>query len=300
MKLRLWKLSPRSPRRWHMGLLSLAVIFLLGDVMYSPGLPVPNGKATTLAHQLDPIVCDADLVRSGDPLQSHYFYSKRYGWFDKSHFYTGNPAKLIDDVRRVSDRGGGIIRVRQEIHGGVTGYTARYAVAADIPEAKLLGVALGIYYDWSHRFETWEGQPPQGFWGPFTAFALEDLPSHYVSFFASANDLPIAYVLACYLGGVERTEIEPPRLSWMVEKDLPAVEGIPVVQQIANRSFAPLIYTDEGWQNIPWPKHMRIASIGSSSGLWDFVEDSGWYLHGRLTSDSGVLGVLFSVYESIN
>ena len=43
-----------------------------------------------------------------------------------------------------------------------------------------------MYRDWSHKFETWEGSFPLGR-GDNTSYAIEDLPTHWIGFFATAK-----------------------------------------------------------------------------------------------------------------
>jgi hypothetical protein len=230
-----------------------------------------------------PVGCDLREYTVTSSPQTQYLYSPQYGWFDISHFFTGNPAQIIQDVQDVITSGSGIITVTQEIRDGITGYSARYLVSSEIPEEKVLGVAFGIYQDWSRRFEAWEARPPRGLFGPFTSFAIEDLPSHYVGFFAAAHNMEPLYVLACYLGGVEAVEITPPRLVY--PENLPGSmtpSGVPV-QQLVNKTFAPMVWGSGGWRNIPWPKSMHMDAISTSSKLWRFESEETWYFDHQLT-----------------
>ncbi|MEZ4835725.1 MAG: hypothetical protein R2873_27650 [Caldilineaceae bacterium] len=216
----------------------------------------------------DPALVECDereYVLTEQP-DTHYLYSERFGWFDASHFYTGNPAKIIEDVRSVARRGG-VIVIEQGVRDGLTGYRATYRIARNLPQRKVTSVALGIYLDWSRRFEEWEDQPPRAFFGPLTSFAVEDLPSHYIGFFASIHNVEPAYVLACYLGDVEAVEVSPPRLVY--PEDLAGTSyGAPLpVQHLTNKTFTPMVWGPGGWRNIPWPKSLRMEAIGSSSGF---------------------------------
>jgi hypothetical protein len=236
-----------------------------------------------VAVEEEPIACDVREYVVSNSAETQYFYSPHYGWFDASHFFTGNPAQIIQDVRDVGLKGGGVITITQAIRDGVTGYSTRYLVSSDIPEEKLLGVALGIYQDWSRRFEAWEARPPRGLFGPFTSFAIEDLPSHYIGFFATVHNVDPLYVLACYLGGVEAAESTPPRLVY--PENLPgsmAPSELPV-QHLVNKTFAPMVWGPGGWRNIPWPKTMRLDAISTSSKLWRFESEETWYFDHQLT-----------------
>jgi hypothetical protein len=234
--------------------------------------------------ELEPELVECDerefvVTRTPD---THYLYSERYGWFDVNHFHTGNPAKIIEDVRRAAKHGG-VITIEQGVRDGITGYRASYRIARNLPRAKVPGVALGIYYDWSRRFEEWEDQPPRAFFGPLTSFALEDLPSHYVGFFAALHNVEPAYVLACYMGGVEAVDTAPPRLVY--PENLPGHSGLnPLpVRQLINKTFAPMVWGPGGWRNTTWPKSMRMVAVGTSSELWHFVSEETWYFAPEIT-----------------
>jgi hypothetical protein len=256
-----------------MASLSATVSMVRGSL----ALPFPRDE------DMKTVACDlpADVV-STQP-GTHYLFSKTYGWFDTAHFFTGNPAKIIQDVKEATRQGGGTITITQDVRNGITGYTAHYRIAGNIPPAKRTDVALGIYLDWSHRFEAWQDAPPRGLFGPFTAFAIEDLPSHYVGFFATAHELDPAYVLACYLGGMETTTQAPPRL--VAPEHLPgSTSSVDVpIQHLTNKTFTPLIWQQGRWRNVPWPRSMRMEAISSSSGLWRFESDETWYLDKQLT-----------------
>lgn len=228
------------------------------------------------------VECDErEFVVSSQP-NTHYLYSDRYGWFDVHHFFTGNPAKIIEDVQRVARRGGYVV-IEQGVREGITGYRATYRIARDLPRSKVLGVALGIYQDWSRRFEQWEDQPPRAFFGPLTSFAIEDLPSHYIGFFSVVHNVDPAYVLACYLGGVKAVETAPPRLVYPEDMaGTSALDALPV-QHLTNKTFTPMVWGPGGWRNVPWPKSMRMQSIGASSGLWHFDADETWYFAPEIT-----------------
>jgi hypothetical protein len=225
-------------------------------------------------------ICSADPLWKGKARPKlppgRYLYSVAYGWFDARHFDSGNPDQVIADVRAAAARGGGIISLRQDVRGGLTGYTGHYLISGDVTEKEVIGVALGIYMDWSGRFEAWQGRPPRSIVGPLTAFSIEDLPSHYVGFFARATGMENAEVFACYLGEVEGTDITPPHLLFYNEAD-PATPTVPRVRHLVNTKFTPLVLTREGWRNVGWPNGMQLVPIDSSSGLWHFEQEETWY-----------------------
>jgi len=186
-----------------------------------------------------------------------YLYSEVYGWFDTSHLRTGRPGNVIADVRRAVAASGGPVPIKQLVRGGLT-YIGHYQVSSKATPKDAVGTALGMYMDWSMRFELWESTI--SIFGVNTAFAIEDLPSHYIGFYAAARGISPAEVFA-NLGFVEGTDQEPPRFT-----DWP-----PGNWEIKNFQFTPRVQDDEGnWQNIPWPDAMTITPIGSESGLWEF------------------------------
>lgn len=232
------------------------------------------GEATSSAG------CEADglPVTAAEAPPGRYLYSERYGWFDSQHFYSGDPAQVLEDVRAAASNGGGLISIRQSVREGITGHTSHYLVAGRLNEAEVVGVALGIYMDWSYRFEAWQGQLPRSLVGPLTAFSIEDLPTHYVGFFAAVRGLEINEVFDCYLGEVETTDEAPPHL--LLTDDLETgTLGVPV-KHLTNKKFTPIVPTDEGWQNISWPAGLQLAYIDSSSGLWAFEQEETWYFNG--------------------
>ncbi|MCB0206552.1 MAG: RHS repeat-associated core domain-containing protein [Anaerolineae bacterium] len=78
-----------------------------------------------------------------------------YGTLDSSHWNAGNPAQVIKDTRTAILAGGGQVTVR----GGVIGaeHSTSYLVSGDASIYDAKSIALGIYMDWSYKFEEWEG-----------------------------------------------------------------------------------------------------------------------------------------------
>lgn len=207
---------------------------------------------------------------------THYFFNKRYGWFDRSHFNTGSPGQVIADVRAAAANGGGMITIHQGVQDDITGFTAVYYISERVPEAQILATALGVYMDWSLRFESWQAHPPQGILGPLTPFAIEDLPSQYLGFFAQAHKMPIDAVFACYLGDVSASEEGPPDIilsGYPIEN-----EGQLEIVHLQNKSFSPMIETSAGWRHVNWPQEMLMTPATSHPNTWQFVSDTTWYL----------------------
>jgi hypothetical protein len=207
---------------------------------------------------------------------SRYLYSEMYGWFDTSHFAAGHPAELIAEIETAARNGGGIVSLSQQVREGLTGYTAHYLVSGDVRSADQVGVALGIYMDWSLRFEAWQGQMPRNLVGPFTPFSIEDLPTQYLGFVNATNELEIEALFACYLGGV--TEAEGPPHLQQADAAPDEMITLPRVVRLMNRGFQPLVLTEKGWQSVQWPEPLRLAPVASSSHLWVFESEETWYL----------------------
>lgn len=252
----------------------VSLIYYLGQEREVHAAPVALSPAL--------VRCDANglrmtlLPRLPD---SRYLYSKTYGWFDSKHFDTGNPAQVIADVEAAVDSGGGIVSIREGVSKGITGYTAHYLVSSDVTEAEALGVALGIYMDWSVRFEAWQGRLPRSLVGPLTSFSIEDLPTQYVGFFAAAAGLDRAEVFACYLGNVQATDTAPPHFLFVDRNDETDESMGPEFQYLTNTSFTPLVPTETGWKNIRWPRRLSILPIESTTGLWQFDSEETWYFN---------------------
>jgi RHS repeat-associated protein len=188
-----------------------------------------------------------------------YLYSEEYGWFDTKHLNTGRPGDIIAEVMEKIDEGGGQIRIQGSVQLNVT-YVGYYRISAEATPDDAIGIALGVYMDWSMKFELW--QSSLFVFGLDTAYAIEDLPSHYVAFYSEATGRPRAEVLV-NLGAVA-TGDEPPRAwSWVLHWD----NWI----EIKNFWFSPRVQDEVGnWCNVPWPDEMTMTPVDSDSGLWQF------------------------------
>lgn len=205
---------------------------------------------------------------------SRYYYSDSYGWFDRGHFDAGNPAKLIDDVATAVAHSGGTITITQSVRDGLTGYSATYQVTRYLTKEQTTAAAFGIYMDWSLRFEAWQGDPPRGIFGPFTPFAIEDLPTQYLGFIEDARHINRAVLFTCYLGDVQTADA-PPHL-WLHEPE--SSDPLPELERLTNKTFEPLILTEAGWEHVKWPEALHMDSLPSSSITWMFVSEDTWYL----------------------
>lgn len=213
---------------------------------------------------------------------SHYLFSERYGWFDTAHFETGQPGKVLRDVETAVKNGGGVITIRQGVRDNVTGYTAAYQLSGRLQKTDVVAAALGIYLDWSIRFEAWQAAPPRGLVGPLTPFAVEDLPSQYLGFVSQAKKLSLETLFACYLGPVAGLEDGPPDLILSSEPDHIGEWG--GIMRLQNKTFTPLVPTQAGWQRVDWPKPLRLQAMHSSPASWQFLSETTWYF-GKINAD---------------
>jgi len=195
----------------------------------------------------------------GDALRIVRQQHHRYGCIDKTHW--GNtPGNIISDIREVVDNGGGTLKPIPAEFMDSAYYEATYWVSGDIKEDEILGVALAVYMDWTDRFEGFEGEVFWGIPGLFTAFAIEDKPTHYLNFVAASKHMSIDEMLTS-LGISRGTDQDPPR---------------PFPWNVNNHSIHPMTPWLGGLIGGPWrfwPEEVRMNSIGSESGLWQFRSD---------------------------
>jgi hypothetical protein len=199
---------------------------------------------------------------------------------------TGDPGGIIAQVRTVISGSEESVTIRQRVQDGLATFVGSYSVSGAATEDQIIGIALGIYMDWSIRFEGWEGGLFFGFAELFsdTSFAIEDLPSHYIGFFAAANNISTAEVFEM-LGGVEGTNAAPPRRGFppvlLVSTPSPSFVYF-AENRIINREFTPLIVSGDGLTRVEWPSVLTISSIDYSSGLWAFQSEQTIYDFGSL------------------
>ncbi len=215
------------------------------------------------------------------PPPRDWLYSQRYGYFDTAHFPAGNQAQIIKDVMNASANGGGPVNIRQGTDYGFF-FERTYMISAGVDDP--LGVALGIYEDWSVAFEAWEGQFPFNLFTT-SSFSVEDLPSHYLGFVAAArgfdpNDMSSFFAnYASVLGPVESATQKPPQFQSIkacaIQSGCYSPVGFLINAPIKNRQFTPMIQNSSGdWVNVPWPSELMITPVGSGSNTWQFVGES--------------------------
>lgn len=213
---------------------------------------------------------------------ARYFYNPNYGWFDRTHFGSGNPKQVIADVRAAVTAGGGRVTVEQIVHDGTAGYRATYIVSGEATRQNELAVALGIYENWSYRFESWQGELPQRLAGFLSPFAVEDLPSHYLGFFAAAHEMEVHEVLACHLPATVETDDSPPRFTTSQavvansEEEGEEANWLNHPKRLTNEQLRPMIFEKSGWENVAWPTEMQMEMIDSSTGLWALIDEERW------------------------
>lgn len=263
-------------QHWRRHLLRFLLVALVLGLFGLTAYVVRASKPEPLAQAQVALQCKEQIDESNAP-SSRYFYHPDYGWFDRTHFKAGNPGKVIADVRRAARAGGGVVLVRQMLHDGAAGYSATYMLGPGIERQNELAVALGIYQDWSYRFEGWQGRLPQRAAAMLSSFAVEDLPSHYIGFFAEARQLEVHEVFACFMPETVQTEDSPPRFttSQAVAANTEAFLNHP--QRLTNEEMRPMIRDKDGWHNAPWPPEMQLETIDSSTGVWTFLAEDAWY-----------------------
>jgi len=184
---------------------------------------------------------------------ARYLHSEQYGWFDKSHFSVRQAGDIIKKVERLASEGGGRFWVEGGQGGSAGGvsasfrYKREYWVSGDVTSNQVRGVTLGIYMDYHHHFERWQGE-----WGDPTSssFAIEDHPSEYIGFYSAATGMTLGQIFVGYLGGVEGRQQDPPRHQ-------------------KNYGSTPVLCDKSGYVIAPWPDGLVITPIGRDSGLWD-------------------------------
>jgi RHS repeat-associated protein len=212
------------------------------------------------------------------PYSDRYYFSSTYGWFDSSHFNTGQPAEIIQGVREAVANGGGMVIIDQDL--GPSTYMGEYWVSGDVSGKELLGVAYGIYEHWSIGFEEWQDRAYLGLLDAWSAssFAIEDLPSNRLGFFMNAAGLTREETLSL-LGGVTATDSVPHFIFPENGMDL----GVPPyapnnrIERIYNKEFTPLVPSGNQLQRVPFPEPLTITPISAESGLWEFRGESAKY-----------------------
>ena len=263
---------------WQRYLLRLLVLTLTSGVLGLTVYVVRASKAQPVAQEQVALQCKQD-VDAASASTGRYFFHPDYGWFDRTHFKAGNPRQVIADVRQAARAGGGTVIIEQILHDGAAGYTASYNITHGVERHNEMAVALGIYQDWSYRFEAWQGQLPQRLAAMLSSFAVEDLPSHYLGFFAAARGLQVEEVFACFLPQSVETDESPPRFttSLAVAANTEAFLNHP--QRLVNEEMRPMVRYKDGWYHVAWPTEMQMETIDSSTGLWGFVAEDGWYFN---------------------
>ena len=187
------------------------------------------------------------------PRNKKFWITKEHGRIDTTHWGAGNPDILLQNVQAVIRNGGGEVRIEAGILGAGT-YVGYYMISGELSvEDDTISVALGIYMDWSRRFESWENTIMFSIGGIGTSFANEDLPTHYLSFVAAAKNMTQQEVIGI-LGPVTGTN-----------------KPLPFSLSSKNFEFTPRIQNADGqWHNTSWPEELTITPLDNSPEIWDF------------------------------
>ena len=208
--------------------------------------------------------------------RSQYTFDPTYGWFDRSHI--GDWGWLLNDVRSaIGVKGGVYISPPTDRcpsgFCGLMSYDVTYWVSGMVTDKDVVGVALGIFKHYETSWEIWQGDVLFG----NSSFAIEDLSSDYIGFYASAVGRNAYEVLENDLGVDWQPSGSPPPGGHI---DALSVK-IPSIEQDGRG----MLYLDTSWgccfqesthtQFLPaggtvshWPKHMQLKEIPMSSGLW--------------------------------
>ena len=174
------------------------------------------------------------------PTKPRYIQTKGYGVIDIDHF-EGARDQATRILRPLENAERNFV-VSQPLLGEIFGFAARYAPIRTTNATARNSVALGIFYDFSNRFETWQGSGPLGEIDKrrgHSSYAAEDFPSDHLGFLSVAQGLPLEYIIGV-LGGGEPIDEKPP-------------------VKARNYRFSPLAPNDQGvYHNIPWPAELQM------------------------------------------
>lgn len=219
---------------------------------------------------------DATLPTLPPPVESApYWYSPKYGWFDRSHIGFGNPELVLEQVKNAAQNGSGQVIVESGITG--VGFKATYQVSGLQPD-QVEAVTVGILQDATKEFEWWQlslGKPglplPENDYAYSTWFANEDLPSNQLGFIAATlkekyntiyqedNDFETFYrrILAAF-------EAEP-RPNGEEEKPW----SLDINEPSRNFEFNFWVPDDAtGFKRVDWPSQYQLEVANFQSGLW--------------------------------
>jgi RHS repeat-associated protein len=222
-----------------------------------------------------------------------YLRTEQYGWIDLGHAFPR--IDFVADLRRKAPIGGEVKAPGQLFEY----YFNAYYWIQKLDENQIDGVAVGIYRDFSRRFEDWQGGFPLGL-GSDSSFALEDLPSNYIGLLVALKNpynrsLPttadsVRFVLD-HLGPAGWTS-QPPPHSKTPPFDCPesvtcALKLDRYVEQVKNYDISPRIEIAPGnYANIAWPcDDLFVQPINSGPDSWHFLREE----HNR--NFSGHVGV---------
>jgi len=194
----------------------------------------------------------------GKGKKSHYYCNNHYGCIDMSHFHPDKVRKLLRDVNIAILFGGGQVTLNTSFMRNSTYFEATYFVSGETSEGELVAVALAIWLDYQHRYETFQGKMYWHVPGPATSFAPEDLPTDYLAFVSAVKDMSFEEI-SFQLGGMQGRKRKP--FDYYL---------------FQNYSHQPLIIEHDRFglpvraKHASWPESLTIEPISSESGLWRF------------------------------
>jgi len=210
------------------------------------------------------------------PLESApYWYSPKYGWFDRSHVGFGNPESFLEQVKNAAQNGSGQVIVESGVRG--VGFKATYQVDGLQPD-QVEAVMAGILQDATRQFEWWQlslGKPgsplPENDYSYSTWFANEDLPSNQLGFIAAIlkekynevyqEDNDFATFYRRILADLEAE----PRPNGEEEKPW----SLDISEPSRNFEFNFWVPDETtGFNRVDWPARYQLELAGPQSGLW--------------------------------
>jgi hypothetical protein len=141
------------------------------------------------------------------------------------------------------------------------GFKITYTLSSNLSEDELTGGLYGIYTDFEHAYEEYQGDLIS--LDRLSSFAPEDLPSDHVGFWA-------------YMNGLGKNEIPQLLMDSLGEVSVKPGFGAVSLGLVKNHEFLPMIdkpvWVGRSYAtqqiNIPWPAWLQIDSVPSGPNTW--------------------------------